>query len=121
MKKLAIIAAAICLTPSAFANDIDAAVRAFFAKNGANGAMEFLDATAGVKRALSLPAQPDAIYRADNYHVVSYRASDAQAQPVDLDVFVSGDAGEREVSLVYVSSRAVVQDMVAKGHIAKVQ
>ena len=124
MKVYAIAAAALAFTSTAMAdpvNEADAAVRAFFAKNGVNGAVEFLDPKAGLKRALTLPAQPDAVYRADKYQVVSYRAVDPKAQPVDIDVFVKGDENEREVGLVYVSARPVVLDMVAKGQIAKVR
>lgn len=124
MKKLALLAAAAILSPSAWSDpisDAEAAVRAFFATNGVNGAVEMLDPAAGVKKLLSLPAQPEAVYSAEKYQVVSYRATDAQAQPVDIDVFVNGEEGEREVSLVYVSARPVVHDMVAKGEITKVR
>ena len=123
--KFAIAAAAtIFALPNAFASapaDLDAAVRAFFAKNGVNGVMEFADAAAGAKRALSLPAVPSNVYKAEKYYVLSYDAADAQAQKATLDVFVSGDAGEREVSLVYVSARPVVQEMIEKGRIQKVE
>jgi hypothetical protein len=80
-----------------------------------------MDPAAGVKKTLTLPAQPSGVYQADSYFVVSYEAADAQAQKVDLDVFVKGDAGAREIGLVYVSARPVVQEMAAKGQIAKLQ
>lgn len=124
MKKFAIASAAALLSSSAWADpaaEADAAVRAFFAKYGVNGVVEMMDSTAGAKRALTLPAQPEAVYKAPKYHMVSYRAVDAQAKPVDLDIVVQGDEGEREVGLIYVSARTVVQDLVAKGHIAKVR
>lgn len=123
--KFAIAAAATLLAlPNAFAGapgDLDAAVRAFFAKNGVNGVMNLMDPVAGAKRALSLPAAPTNVYKADKYYVLSYDTADAKSQKTTLDVFVRGDAGEREISLVYVSARPVVDEMIEKGRLEKVQ
>jgi hypothetical protein len=125
MKLLGLTAAAAALLASpAFAaapGDLDAAARVFFAKNGVNGAVEFMDPAAGVKRALKLPAAPSSVYQASTYYILSYEATDPKANKVDLDVFVKGEAGKREVGMVYVSARPVVSDMAAKGKIQKVQ
>lgn len=123
MKAIKLAAAALLLSPAALAgapNDLDATVRAFFAKNAVNGAVEFMDPVAGAKRALTLPAAPSRVYKAEKYYVLSYDATDAQAQKAALDVFVKGDAGEREIGLVYVSARPVVEEMAAKGQIETV-